>query len=186
MLKTQSQVGITRGPGVKRPAYPLGSRESYYHYGHEGHALTWVVRNPTDDELDAFAHGKLEFALVLEPPLIVVCSRFGATVPWSASAFQWHRVPAAERALPPRGASLEAGVPVTLNLEEAGTGRLLGSRIITLAPEFARVLHEAILEQARFPYDPTEERRALDKLRSRCPIMGALVAYATVRTVATD
>lgn len=185
VLKTQNQVGIDDAPVARRRACALGSQESYYLYDRQGHQLTWVVRTPSEVELDPFRQSNVELALVLEPPLIMVCCRFGPGCPWLASAFQWHLVPPGARALPQSGPGRDTDVPLVMEIEEAHTREVLASRTITLVPEFARVLHEAILEQARFPYDPSEERRALNKIRSRCPIMGALVAYATVRAVAT-
>ena len=50
---------------------------------------------------------------------------------------------------------------------------------------FTLVLFEAILEQARFNYDPTEERRALSDLARRCPTPGSLVGYASVKARVT-
>ena len=66
-------------------------------------------------------------------------------------------------------------------LLEATGGRVRAARSLTLPLDFTRVLHEAILEQARFTYDPGEERRALEALLRRCPTPGSLVGYASAR-----
>jgi hypothetical protein len=158
---------------------------SYYQYRSDRHELIRVIGRIEDEHRAAIGRGDAEFALVLEGPLLVFCSRFGAALPWSGSAYHWHRVPRAERTLPPAGAA-DAGVAMDVRLIEPREVRAEVARVVMLPAPFARVLHEAILEQARCSYDPSSERRALEGLRRRCPTLGALVAYATLRTVAQD
>ncbi|MBV8556915.1 MAG: hypothetical protein JO116_15240, partial [Planctomycetaceae bacterium] len=79
----------------------------------------------------------------------------------------------------------DAGAALDVSLVEALDGRIRARRRVALSPAFTRVLHEAILEQARFTYDPSEEDRALATLFRRYPTVEAMVAFATVRAVAT-
>jgi hypothetical protein len=143
--------------------------------------LSRRVQGATEGQIAAFQQGGCELALVLEEPLLLVCSRFGNELPWSAAAFQWQQVPRPARALPKEPEPPGAGVELVATLVEASDERVLARRVVTLAPPFARALHDAILEQARFPYDPSHDRRAMDGLRRRFPGIGGLVAFATIR-----
>src|SRR5947209_5886255 len=69
-----------------------------------GHELVLVYRGVTASEARAVGFGKASFALVVEPPLIVLCYRFGDAIPWSAAPYHWHRVPDAERLILPEPA----------------------------------------------------------------------------------
>jgi hypothetical protein len=139
------------------------------------------VQGTTEDQVAALQQGECELAVVLEEPLLIVCSRFGEKLPWSAAVFQWHQVPRPARALPQVSDPSGADASLVASLVEASDERVVARRVVTLTPPFARSLHEAILEQARFPYDPTRERRALEGMRRRCPGMGGLLAFATIR-----
>jgi hypothetical protein len=172
----EAQVSGGRGAAP----WPLGS---HYQYRSDRHELIRVVERIEDEHRASISRGVAEFALVLEGPLLVFCSRFGAALPWSGAAFHCHRLPRAERTLPPAGVA-DSGVGMDVRLIEARDGHVGAERVVTLPAPFARVLHEAILEQARFSYDPCAERRALEGLQRRCPTPGALLAYATMRTVA--
>jgi hypothetical protein len=169
-------------PGKIRGAvtWDLGS---HYQYRSERHELIRVVERVNDKHMAAIRHGTAEFALVLEGPLLVFCSQFGEVLPWSASSYLWHRLPRGERTLP-SGQGTASSVTLDVSLLDARDGQTRAARAVLLPSAFVRVLHEAILEQARFPFDPSAERRALDALRRRCPSTRALVAYATVRAVA--
>jgi hypothetical protein len=168
-----------RGKVPSSACWDLGS---HYQYRCDRHELIRVVLRIEDEHLVAFRQGVAEFALVLEGPLLVFCSRFSEALPWSASSYLWHRLPRSERSMP---ADLGAGSAIALDVSllEACNGQVGATRLISLPSPFARVLHEAILEQVRFSFDPTAERRALSALQRRCPSTRALIAYATVRAV---
>jgi hypothetical protein len=177
----KSPVAVAPGGGVPGMArWELGS---HYQYRSDRHELTRVVDRVEEAHRTSFDRGIAEFALVLEGPLLLFCSRFGEALPWSGSSYLWHRLPRAERTLPSSGAA-ESGVPMEVSLIDSRDGHVAAARVVTLPATFARVLHEAILEQVRFSFDPCAERRALQGLQRRCPNARALVAYATVRAVA--
>ncbi len=157
-------------------------------YRHErgGHDLLRIVRGIKAPLAVEVANGPVELALVIDGPLVVLCSRVGTALPWMGASFHWHRVPRPERVLPPSGADTVAGSRLDLKLMEARGGRVRAVRPLTLPVHFSRVLHEAILEQARFSYDPGAERRALETLHRRCPTPNSLVLYATIRATLTD
>jgi hypothetical protein len=159
-------------------AWPRGSG---YRYDRDGHRLSRTVQGATGAQVAALEHGECELALVLEEPLLIVCSRFGEVLPWSAAAFSWQQIPRPARVLPQEVDTSGSGTALVASLVEASDDRVVARRIVPLTLPFTRALHEAILEQARFPYDPSHERRALDGLRRRCPGIGGLVANATIR-----
>ncbi|MBV8232686.1 MAG: hypothetical protein JO329_22115 [Planctomycetaceae bacterium] len=164
-----------------RDRWPPGS---HYRHHRGGHELIRVVRKIGDDHVAAFLRGRAEFALLVDDPLIIVCSRFGAALPWAEGVFHWHRVPRPERAWPALADDPDAGAALDVSLVEARDGRIRARRRVTLSPAFTRVLHEQILEQARCTYDPSEVDRALATLFRRFPTVEAMVAFATVRAVA--
>jgi hypothetical protein len=131
----------------------------------------------------AFREGECELALVIHDPLLILCSRFGDELPWSAASFHWQLLPRPARALPPTPGASEPdpGAPMVAILVEAEDRRLVAQRNLLLTPAFTRVLHETILEQARYSYDPICARRAIEGLQRRYPGMGVLVAYSSVR-----
>jgi hypothetical protein len=156
-------------------------RGSAYRYDRDGHRLLRKVHDATAGQAAALEHAECELALVLAEPLLIVCSRFGEELPWSAASFHWQQIPRPVRQLPQEAGPSGAAASLNASLVEASDERVVVRRIVPLTAPFARALHEAILEQARFPYDPTQERRALDGLRRRCPGIGGLVAFATIR-----
>jgi len=162
------------GQGV----WPWGS---VYRFDSRGHQVLRIVHGVTEDHVAALHQGECELAVVLEEPLLIVCSRFGEGLPWSAAAFHWQRLPRSTRVLPQEGEPTGIDATLTATLIEATDERIVARRAVSLPPPFARALNEAILEQARFPYDPSHERRALDGLRRRCPGIGGLVANSTIR-----
>jgi hypothetical protein len=66
---------------------------------------------------------------------------------------------------------------------EKADGRRQSERDVTLWLDVTRALHEAIREQARWPLDPGQYRRAADRVRQRCPTPEALVAFARARSL---
>lgn len=155
--------------------------ESIYRYDRGGHELIRVVRVVKAAVAAAVVGDPVELALVIDGPLVIVCSKVGEALPWAGASFHWHRVRRSERILPPSGADTSTGSRIDLKLMMARGGRVRATRPLTIPVDFSRVLHEAILEQARFTYDPGEERRSLESLLRRCPTPGSLVGYATVK-----
>jgi hypothetical protein len=152
-----------------------------YRYDQRGHELLRIVRGVEADMVAAVTGEPVEIALLIEGPLVVVSSRVGQTLPWAGASYHWHRVWNSERVMPPRAVDTVAGSRLDLILLEAMGGRVRAVRSLTLPVEFTRVLHEAILDQARYTYNPVEERRAMESLLSRCPTADSVVGYAYVK-----
>ena len=175
---TQAEI-LSTYPFIEgRRDWPEGA---IYRYDRNGHEILRIVRGVDDGLAALVTREPIDLALVIEGPLVVMCSRVGEALPWAGASFHWHRVRRSDRILPSPGFETQAGSRVDLMLLQAPGGRVRAVRPITLPIDFTRMLHEAILEQARFNYDPGEERRAMDALLRRCPTPGSLVGYASAR-----
>src|SRR6185312_5685886 len=144
---------------------------SEYQYRLGGHQLILATCGVGGHHEAAVGHAEAEFALVVEGPLLVFGSRFGAALPWSwAAPYNWHFAPPAERVMP-------AAVPLTpetysrlwatlwITLADTATGRDRIGRAVALRPTFTLALHGALREQAIRPFDATAADRALDGLQ---------------------
>jgi hypothetical protein len=149
-----------------------------YRYDLSGHEILRIVRDIDDELANSVASDPVNLALVIEGPLIVMCSRVGEKLPWAGAAFHWHRVRRSDRILPISEVDLAFGSKIDLRLLDGRRGQVKAVRSLELPPEFSRVLFEAILEQARFNYNPSEERQALKSLLRRCPTPGLMAALA--------
>ena len=175
---TQSEILSTYPLIEGRRDWPEGA---IYRYDRSGHEVLRIVRGVDDELAAAVSREPVDLALVIEYPLVVMCSRVGEALPWMGAPYHWHRVRRSDRVLPNSEYDVMAGSKIDLMLLEGQGGRVRAVRSLTLPVDFTRVLFEAILEQARFNYDPTEERRALAALARRCPTPGSLACYAPVR-----
>ena len=67
---------------------PLAGSEN----GQAEHELVLSFHGVTDREVRSVELGTAELALVVEPPLIVFCCRFGDAIPWSRAAYHWRQL----------------------------------------------------------------------------------------------
>ncbi len=179
-IVTQAEILSTHPLIESQGDWPEGA---VYRYDRSGHEILRIVRGVTRGMIAATTGGPVEIALVLSEPLIVVCSRAGDALPWAASTFHWHRVRRSDRILPDPRHESAIDTWLDLILVDAKGRRVRAVRPLTPPANFTRMLHEAILEQSRFTYDPGEERRAIDDLARRCPTPNALAAYASARAI---
>jgi hypothetical protein len=157
-----------------------------YRYDRRGHELLRIARGIDEGMAAAVAREPVEIALLIDGPLVVVCSKVGEALPWAGASYHWHRVRNSDRVLPTTAADTLVGSRVDLILLEAVGRRVRAVRSLTLPVEFTRILHEAILDQSRYTYDPGEERRAMETLLRRCPTPGSLISLACVKTTIRD
>jgi hypothetical protein len=175
---TQAEI-LSTSPFIEgRRDWPEGA---IYRYDSTGHELLRIVRGVDDEQAASVAREPIDLALVISEPLVVICSRVGDALPWAGASFHWHRVRHSDRVLPPSARDTAIGSRLDLMLLEGLGGRVRAVRSLILPADFTRMLHEAILEQSRYTYDPGEERRAMESLLRRCPTPGSLVAYASVK-----
>jgi len=177
-ILTQTEVLSTYPTIEDHRDWPEGA---VYRFDRGGHELLRIVRGIEEDVAEAVARDPGEMALLIDGPLVILCSKVGRALPWSGASFHWHRIRRSERIMPTSAEQTKAGSRLDLMLMEATGGRIRAVRSLTLPLDFTRVLHEAILDQVRYTYDPGAERRAMETLLRRCPTPDSLVGYATIR-----
>ena len=175
---TQADILSTLPHIEGRRDWPEGA---LYRYDRTGHEILRIVRGIDDELAASVAEGDVTLGLIIEEPLIVICSKVGDALPWAGASFHWHRVRHSERVLPTSATDTLMGSKIDLVLLDGKAGRVRASRSLTLPTDFTRVLNEAILEQSRFNYDPGEERRAMETLLRRCPTPASLAGRACIK-----
>jgi hypothetical protein len=175
---TQADI-LSTFPAIEgRRDWPEGA---IYRYDQTGHELLRIVRGVDDKLAASVAREPIDLALIISEPLIVMCSKAGDALPWAGASFHWHRVRRSDRILPIPGQDGGIDSRIDLILLDGQGGRVRAARSLTLPADFTWMLHEAILEQSRYTYDPGEERRAMASLLRRCPSPSSLVAYASAK-----
>lgn len=179
-------------PASRLSAQALGSPREI------GHELVLVYRGVTAKETRAVGFGKASFALVVEPPLIVLCYRFGDAIPWSAAPYHWHRVPDAERLILPEPVpadAAETALPglaeamappaahVRVCLVEAEGGRVCVIRTAKLSAVMTRAWNAAIRRQTNRRCSEGRFTAALAQFYRHFPDPDALLARAVATSV---
>jgi hypothetical protein len=126
--------------------------------------------------------GPCEFALVVEPPVIVVAYRFGQLNPWNDISYCWHLQPEEWRVVPSVARSAEARALLWITLVGSEDGVIHAQRGVTLSPNFTRNLHTAIRNQAMNVFNPEECTAALAKIFLSYPTPVDRLALAIART----
>lgn len=127
-------------------------------------------------------YGSLEFALVVEEPLLVLGFRFAATEPWGTAVL---RCPGRLRpdCLPSDACDDRALLAIT-RVDGRGTPiPPAPARVVTLPLDFSRALNEATRSRLRVPADPRDEARTRASLGRRFPSTGALMSLAQARCI---
>ena len=168
-------------PYSARTRWPEGSQ---YNFRGGGHELLLLFASPSDREVTGVRKAPVELALVVEGPLVVLSHRFGDALPWGDSPFSWHLLPESERVYPPpwEDGSPEQRALLAVFLVDAATGILRALRQLTMAPDFTRAIHRAIVEQAQQPWNAAAYDAALERLYQRYPSSEALQVAAIART----
>ncbi|MBI5549321.1 MAG: hypothetical protein HY901_36005 [Deltaproteobacteria bacterium] len=147
------------------PDHRLWPEFVQYSYRGGQHELVLFLRQPSPQEVQAARTGRADFALVVEPPVLLLCYRFSCGGPWSDAPFSWHLVPASERATPPDPTGEERAT-LQVVLVDAATGLVQALRLLSFAPPFTAALHRAIRAQALIPWEPRAFDATLSKLYS--------------------
>src|SRR5262245_28591955 len=69
-------------------------------FGPGGHELTLFHPEIGPGVIDDVRRGPAEFALIVEPPILVLAYRFGEAIPWEDTAYSWHLQPEFRRVVP--------------------------------------------------------------------------------------
>lgn len=174
------QVGKLYHPG--RRQWP---ERIVYEFRGGGHELLLFLASPSSREIEAVRSGETEFGIILDPPVIVVLSRFslqGKPVSTSDSPYSWWLSAEEERALPNPEPTEAERIVLSVTLIDAATGIIKVLRALTLSPEFSRLLHQAIRDQAATPYPGNAVyAAALDRLYRRYGSPESMLAKSLVR-----
>jgi hypothetical protein len=144
-----------------RLQWPTGAQ---YAHGRNGHELTLFLCDIDERHIQDVRNGEGEFAVIVELSLIVLAYRFGQMIPWSDVPYCWHLQPAHHRVIPPPDLSPETRALLWITLVGAHDGIIHAQRGVTLAPEFTRVLHSAIRDQASMPFNPDHCTAAVSRV----------------------
>jgi len=176
---TKSPIARALPKAAERPEGAVIARYSYIHGEHE---LLLTMPKVGDRERAALRTGEVEFALMADGPLVLIGARLGEAIPWSVASFCWHHLPREARVPPPIADSpAERRIPLVIALTESEGGTVRDSACVTLPLDFTRALNDAIRDQSRVSFDPTDQLRALADFRRRCPTPRAMVARANCR-----
>ena len=168
-------------PSAVVDVLPEVIRSRYLYSGGE-HDLELSGARLSRRHADAVREGVAEFALLIEEPVVFLCSRFGDAVPWTASPYSWHLTPRELRSIPPQPSSPDERrgfMAITLIDRSGGPAR--ATRNVTLSLDFTRALNEAIRDQARLAFSVTSYNRIVTDIRRRYPTAQALAAKASIR-----
>jgi hypothetical protein len=122
---TQAEILSTYPCIDGRRDWPEGA---IYRYDRNGHELLRIVRGVDDELAAAVSREPVDLALIVEGPLVVICSRVGEALPWSGAPFHWHRVGRSDRVLPNTEYDGLAGSELDLMLLEGQGGRVRAAR----------------------------------------------------------
>lgn len=118
------------------------------------HELILLLSKPSEREVKSLRRGPAEFALHIEPPVLLLLYRFEPGLPWSDAPFSIHLVPESERDLPSSLETPESRALLHVLMVDVATGILRAIRAVSLSAAFTVELHRAIREQAILPWDP--------------------------------
>lgn len=156
-------VGKPYNPHIKH--WPVECAHYTLRRGH--HELLMFLARPTDREVESVRQGPAEFALYVEPPVLMLVYRFEPGLPWSDAPCSIHLVPPDERELPAAIETEETRALLRVLLIDAGTGILLAIRAVSLSPTFTSALHAAIRAQAVAEWDHLAYDAKLAAIRCR-------------------
>jgi hypothetical protein len=151
-----------------------------------GHVLTLFRSDIDEDVVSDVRQGPGEFALLVEPLVIVLAYRFGQSIPWRDALYSWHLQPAGWRMVPSVDLSHEARALLWITLVGAADGIIHAQRGMTLSPSFTRVLHEAIRTQVLTAFDPAECTSAISRVFLRYPSAVDRLALAVARSLGNE
>jgi len=164
-------------------SWPEGAQFTYSPGGHE---LTLFRACIHEQVIDEVRRGEAELALIVEPPLIVLTYRFGASIPWNDVPYSWHLQPVSWRVIPTVDPSPEARALLWITLVGTEDGLIHAQRGVTLSPSFTRILHGAIRAQALMAFNPGECTSAISKVFLNHPSVADRLLLAQARTMGNE
>ncbi|MFC7331348.1 hypothetical protein [Marinactinospora rubrisoli] len=147
------------------------------------HGAELMVSVPAPDQrmIDA-VHGRAgaaRFALITQPDVLVLATRFGEQTGWIEGAWQAIRQ---DPGYPPGLSGGDGHLVVRIHLVDALTGLVAAQSLVTWPPAFAAAVRTAIGEQLAGTQDDTAASHQLDALRRRYPTVAKLVRETATTT----
>jgi len=130
--------------------------------------------------------GQAEFAIIVEPSLLVLAYRFGHSIPWNDVPYSWHLQPVGSQEVPFPDHSREARALLWISLVGAADGIIHAQRGMTLSPDFTRALHDAIRTQAVRAFDAQECTSAISRVFLNYPSTVDRLSLAVARTMGNE
>jgi hypothetical protein len=172
------RVGERFSPGVG--SWPEGAQ---FACGPGHYELALFHAEIRADVVDEVRRGPAEFALIVQPQVIVLAYRFGELIPWQDIPYSWHLQPPARQVIPPVVPSPEARSLLWITLVGARDGIIHAQRGMTLSPSFTRALQNAIGDQAAHAFDPEGCTGAISSIYLGYPQTVDRLSIATARTM---
>lgn len=160
-----------------------------FNYRDGAHELRLFWRSPSAAEIQGVKTGRAEFAITPWMDTILFLFRFNGACDWSDQPYSWHLTEAGvgpQEIPPPLDSPDDAAFRQILNviLVDADTGIIKALRAVTFSPEFTRVLHKAIREQAERPFPgDVEYARQIEAAYRRWSSSYAMTNSAIARCV---
>lgn len=160
-----------------RSSWPEASE---YNYAANGHELRLFWPSPSDAETAAVRGGRMDLAILVRQPVILLLYRITGACGWSDAPYSWHLVPESHRDLPDEPKPDERAL-LQIVLIDASTGIVRAIRATTLTPHATNALHRAIRAQSAAPWDAGDYDAALQQLQQRSCDDLAAAAQVTMR-----
>jgi len=166
-----------------RYSWPDGA---HFTYSPGGHELSLFHSDICDDIVNEVSRGPAEFAMIVEPPLLVLAYRFGHSIPWDDVPYSWHLQPVDWRMIPSLDHASEARALLWISLVGAKDGIIHAQRGMTLSPGFTHALHDAIRTQALMAFDAGECTSAISRIFLNYPRTVDRLSLAVARTMGNE
>jgi hypothetical protein len=171
----ERRVGRLYDPAITR--WP--ERISYQARG-RAQELVVFLDSPTARQVEGVELGRVELGLVVRRPVLLWLVRIVPGLGWSEAEINWHRLPEAERELPPAPAGGELPLLHVL-LVRANGGEIAARRTMPLSAAVGTTLERELRRQAGSRWDQARYERRLGDLRSRYPVTEQMLTLLRVR-----
>jgi energy-converting hydrogenase Eha subunit E len=182
-LASQPLVPVYRVGELFRQGWQTWPAGAHFAFGPAGHELTLFYSEIDDDIVNEVRRGDAEFALIVEPPVIVLAYRFGRSISWNDVPYSWHLQPERQQLIPGVDHLPEQRSLLWISLVGADDGIIYAQRGMTLSPDFTRALNEAIRDQALSVFNPEECTSAISRIFLAYPSTVERLTLAAAQTL---
>jgi hypothetical protein len=149
-----------------------------------GHELVLSYEGVSHREISAVRWGQASFALIVEPPLIVLSYRFGEAIPWALAPFRWNEFSTRDRMTAQWDEQEFLAQPnLRVSLVESSDGRVLANRVAPLSRSLSRAWVAAIRRQGIQRCSNARYSAALSQFTRRFPRPDALLGMAIATSI---